>query len=81
MELLCRVEDRSNIENESEYYEYLATLREKNEKSLYEKHTINNIKLDEVDKILNDYISIHNRKFDIFLLIVNIKQNLIIISK
>ena len=33
---------------------------------MYDKYTINNINLDEVDKILNDYISIHNRKFDVY---------------
>ena len=32
---------------------------------MYENYTINNVKLDEVDKILNDYFSIYNRKFDV----------------
>ena len=54
MDLLCRVCDRSNIVNESEYFEYLYILCKKDDKSLYDKYTINNIKLDEVDKILNE---------------------------
>ena len=36
----------------------------KNDKSLFKNYTSNNINLDEVDKILNDYISHHNANFD-----------------
>ena len=35
MSFLCKVCDRWNIENESEYNKYLATLRKENDKSLY----------------------------------------------
>ena len=42
MEFLCKVCDRSIIENESEYKEYLAILVKKKDKSLYKKYTINN---------------------------------------
>ena len=65
MDLLCRVCDRSIIENESEYKNYIATPRKKDDKSIYKKYVINNNNLDEVDKILKDYVSTHNRKFDI----------------
>ena len=41
MTLLCEVCDRSIIKNQSEYYDYLATLRKKDDKSLYKKYTIN----------------------------------------
>ena len=37
MSLLCEVCDRSIIENQSEYYNYLATLRKKDDKSFYKK--------------------------------------------
>ena len=37
MNTLCKVSDRSIIENESEYKDYPATMRKKNEKSLYNK--------------------------------------------
>ena len=60
MEFLCKVCDRSIIENESECKEYLATSRQKNDKSLYKKQTIININFDEFDKIINDFITIHN---------------------
>ena len=66
MNLLCKVCDRLNIENESEYKKYLATLRKENDKNLNKKYTINNINLDDVDKILNDYISTHNKSFDFY---------------
>ena len=52
MNILCKVCDRSIIGNESERKDYLATMRKKNDKSLYNKHTVNKINLDEVDKIL-----------------------------
>ena len=64
MELLCEVCDRSIIANESEYQECLTTMRKKNDKSIYNKNTIININLDDVNKTLNDYISTHNKNFD-----------------
>ena len=66
MDFLCEVCDRSIIENESEDYNHLTTLLKKDDKSLYKKHTINNVNLDEVNKILNDYISSHNKYFDVY---------------
>ena len=60
MDLLCKVCDRSIIENESEYYIYLASLR-KNDKSLNKKYNIDNVNLDEVNRILNDCISTHKQ--------------------
>ena len=65
MDLLCEVCDQSIIEIESEYYIYLISLRKKDDKSLFKKYTINNIDLDEINKILNDYISTHNNNFDL----------------
>ena len=63
MDLLCPVCDRSIRENESEYNEYIATMPKKDVKILYENYTINNINLDEVDKILSEYVTTHNKKF------------------
>ena len=64
MTLLCEVCDRSIIENQSEYNNYLTTLRKEIEKGLYKKYTINNSNLDEVNKTLNDYISTLYKNFD-----------------
>ena len=65
MDFLCQTCDRSLIENESEYQYYRATLRKKNVERLYKKYTIKNINLDEYDKIINDYITTHNKNFDV----------------
>ena len=73
MHLLCRVCDRKIIENESEYKNYIASLGKKDDNSIYKKYVINNIKLDEVDKILKDYISTHNKKFDIYFIYCELK--------
>ena len=50
MDLLCKVCDRSIIENESKY----------------NKFDFNIINLDEVDNILNYHITTFNKKFDLF---------------
>ena len=67
MDFLCKVCDREILENESERTYYVATLRKRYERCLYTKHTNNNNNLDEFDRILNQYISHHNRKFDLYL--------------
>ena len=35
---------------------------------MYIKYTINNFNLDELDKILNDHIATHNKKFNFYLI-------------
>ena len=65
-ELLCKVCDREIFENESELNKYLASLRKTYDRSLYKKSTINNINLNDINKILDDYITIHNKKFDFY---------------
>ena len=66
MDFLCKVCDRSIFENESKRNKYLATLRKESDKSIYNKYTINNFKLDEFNENLHNYISTHNRKFDFY---------------
>ena len=51
MDLLCKVCDRSIVENESEYKIFLTALHKKDDKCVYKKYVKNNINLDEVDKI------------------------------
>ena len=75
MDLLCQVCDREIIENECEYKNYIATLRKKDDKSIYKKYVFNNFNLDEVDKILNDYVSTHNKKFDIYFIYCEFDNN------
>ena len=65
-ELLCRVCDHEIFEDETELNNYLASQRKPNDRSIYKNYVIKNINLDNVDKILNGYVSIHNKKFDLF---------------
>ena len=73
MDLLCREYDRDIIENESEYKNYITTLRKKDDKSIYKKYVINKNNLDEVDKILKGYVSTHNKKFDTYFIYCEFK--------
>ena len=68
MDYICQYCDRSLIENPVEYENYLTTSRKKNDEDLYIKYTINNISFDELDKVLEDYISTHNKKFVFYLI-------------
>ena len=70
-ELLCRVCDREIFEDKSELDKYLDTGRTENDRSIYKNYVIKNIHLDNVDKILNDYVSIHNKKFDLYFIKCN----------
>ena len=63
MDTLCKVCDRSIIENEDEFNKNLSTSRKEIGTSLCDEYTINNINLDEVEKIFHDYISYNNKKF------------------
>ena len=67
MDFLCKVCVREILENESERTQDIATLRKGYDRCLYTKHTINNVILDEFDKILNQYISHHKKKFDLYI--------------
>ena len=72
MSFLCELCDRSIIENQSECMNYLATMLKKNDKSSSKRYTINNINLDEVDKTLNDYVTLHKKNLVFILSIVNL---------
>ena len=75
MEFLCKVCDRSIIENESEYKKHLATSGKKNDKCLYTKYTINNVNLNEFNKILSEYISHHNKNVDLYVYKITFELN------
>ena len=66
MSFLCEVCDRSITENESKYKDNIATLTKEHDKSFYENYIIINPNLDEIDKILNDYVTSHNNKLNIY---------------
>ena len=76
MIILCKVCDKEIIENESEYKNYITTLRKKDDKSIYKKYIIYKINLDEVDKILWDYVSTYNKKFNIYFIYCEFKKQI-----
>ena len=43
---------------------YIASLVKKDNKFIYMRYIINDVKIDIFDKIFNDYITNHNKKFD-----------------
>ena len=61
---LCRVCDRSILENEFEYKEYLSTFRKNYDNNLDKRYTFNSINPNDIDAILNDYVTTHNKKID-----------------
>ena len=65
-ELLCLKCNHETFEDNDKLYNYLATFQKENDKNIYKKIVIDNIDLDNIDKILNNYIDNHNKKFDIY---------------
>ena len=62
MTFLCGNCDREILENPFEYEDHYPDLGNKIKRYINN----NNIKLDEVDKIINNYISIYNKDYDIY---------------
>ena len=52
--------------NETRYNIYIDCLLNKDNKNLYMKYIINNVNIDEFDKLFNNYIISHNKKFDFY---------------
>ena len=68
MSNLCNVCDREIFEDEIQLQEYVSTQRKRIDRCLYIDYTINNIDLDGFDKILNEKVSYHNKKFTSYIL-------------
>ena len=79
-ELLCLKCNHNIFEDKNKFYNYLATFQRENDKNIYKKIVIDNIDLDNIDKILNNYINNHDKKFDIYfvkcLLNINFDNNI-----
>ena len=52
--------------NETRYNNYIDCLLNKDNENLYMKYIINNVDINEFDKIFNNYIISHNKKFDLY---------------
>ena len=64
--MLCRVCDYDIFEDKNKLYKYLVTFQKEGDNNIYKKIIIDNIDLDNIDKILNNHIEIHNKKFNIY---------------
>ena len=65
-ELLCLKCNQDIFEDKNKPYNYLATFQKEIDKNIYKKIVVYNIDLDNIDKILNNYINNHDKKFDIY---------------
>ena len=66
MDLFCKICDRLNIESGFIYEDFLSGFRHKIDISLCINYLINNVNLDEIYKILKDYVYTPNKKFDFY---------------
>ena len=64
-----------NDTNELKYY--LASFHKRYDRSLYFKYTINNNNLNNINKVFDYYITIHNEKFDLYFIncVIQIRFN------
>ena len=65
-ELLCLKCNQDIFEDKNKLYNYLSNFQRENDKNIYKKIIIDNIDLDNIDKVLNNYIDNHIKKFDIY---------------
>ena len=66
IELLCEICDSDIFDDEDKLYKYLTTFQKDDDKSINKKIIIDNINLNDIDKVLNNYIDIYNKKFDFY---------------
>ena len=64
--MLCVNCDFEIFDDEDEFNYYIASFHKRYDRSLYYKYTINNINLNNINKIFDYYITIHNEKIDMY---------------
>ena len=64
--MLCQVCDYEMFNDKVELYNHFASLYKKYDRSLYYSYTINNINLNNINKIFDYYIRIQNEKFNFY---------------
>ena len=79
-DVLCPKCDFELFNDENEFNYYLRTFQKRYDRSLYYKYIIINVNLNDVNKIIEYYIIIHNEKFNIYFIncIIEIVNNNII---
>ena len=75
--MLCVNCDFEIFNDEDEFNFYIASFHKSYDRGLYYKYKINNIDLNNINKIFIYYITIHNEKFEIYFIIcvIQIKFN------
>ena len=76
-DFLCQYCDYEIFANEDDFYHYIATGHKRYDRGLYYKYIIKNINLNNINKIIDYYIRVHNEKFNkyFFNCVVQIKFN------
>ena len=76
-EILCQVSDYEIFNDRHELNHYLASFHKRNDRGFYYKYTINNVNLNNINKLLDYYITIHNEKIDMYFFkcVIQIKFN------
>ena len=65
-DILCHYCDYELFNDKDELNYYLTSLHKRYDRSLYYKYNINKINLNNINKIFDYYITIHNDKFDLY---------------
>ena len=81
-DVFCQVCDYEIFNDENELNYYLASLHKRYDRGLYYEYKINNINLNNINKIFDYYINVHNEKFDMYFIncVIQIKFINIIIA-
>ena len=76
-EIFCQVCDYEIFNDKQELNYYLASFNRRYDRGLYYKYTINNINLNNINKLFDYFITIHNEKFDMYFIncVIQIKFN------
>ena len=64
--MLCQNCDYEIFNDIEELNHYIATLRKRHDRSLYYKYIINDVNLNNINKIFDYYNNINNEKFDLY---------------
>ena len=65
-DFLCIKCDYEIFHDENELNYYITSLRKRYDRGLYYKYISNDVNLNNINKIFDYYINIHNNKFDVY---------------
>ena len=64
--MLCLDCDHEIFNDRDEFYYYITSLKKRYDRNLYYKYITNNVNLNNINKIFDNYININNEKFDLY---------------